>query len=54
MVCTFPTGKQARVMGVPTKMGTGKFLATFQCFPGNKFCDHLGHCFLDDQPGLKL
>lgn len=37
MVCTFPTGKQARVMGVPVQLANNKYLASFKCFPGDTF-----------------
>lgn len=36
MVCTFPNGKQARVMSRPVGQ-TGRFLYTFECFPGDTF-----------------
>lgn len=37
MIVTFKNAKQARVMGVPAKIGDNKFRYNFQCFAGEKF-----------------
>ena len=37
MNALFPNGKQARVMGVPKRVGNKKYLYTFQSYPGDVF-----------------